>query len=258
MEIKIKLDASFFWGLFSGIILSLILMAAAIGFSMGISRMSGQPENYRVPEAYYPPAPAPAPPQAPAPVAVIHPPAPQAPPPPRANVTFDDLEGRPSHGPANAKITLVEFSDFHCPFCKRVGPSLIDLQKNFPGQVRRVWRHFPLAMHVGAQLTHEASECAFEQGKFWEYHDKLFDTLGQPRDKSALVKMAEDLKLDKDKFEKCLTTEKYKDRVLKDLAKGSQVGVSGTPAVFVNGQLVEGAQPYQNFEQVVKSKLNGA
>ncbi|HLD49685.1 MAG TPA: DsbA family protein [bacterium] len=254
MEIKIKIDASFFWGLFSGIILSLILIAASVGFTVGISRVGGPSGNPQAPEAYYPAAPAPPAPQAPAPAAYAPPP-PQAPPPTRANVTFDDLDGRPSNGPANAKITLVEFSDFHCPFCKRVGPSLVDLQKNFPGQVRRVWRHFPLAMHVGAQQTHEASECAFEQGKFWEYHDKLFETLGQPRDPAALVKIAEDLKLNKSKFEKCLTTEKYKDRVLKDIAKGSQSGVSGTPAVFVNGQIVEGSQPYQTFEQIVKSKL---
>ena len=257
MEIKIKLDASFFLGLFLGVLLSLILVAASIGCTLGMSHLrGGHSENRR--EAYYPEAPAvPTAPQAPAPAAFVPPP-PQAPPPARANVTFDDLAGRPSDGPANAKITLVEFSDFHCPFCKRVGPSLAELQKNFPGQVRRVWRHFPLAMHVGSQQTHEASECAFKQGKFWEYHDKLFETQGETRDPAGLIKIAEGLKLNKGKFEKCLTTGEAKDQVLKDIAKGSQSGVSGTPAVFVNGQLVEGAQPYQNFEQIVKSKLSGS
>lgn len=184
-------------------------------------------------------------------------PQPQAPPPPRANVQFDDLNGRPSRGPENAKVTIVEFSDFHCPFCQRIEPTLEEIEKNFPGQIRRIWRHFPLPMHVGAQKTHEASECAFEQGKFWEYHHKLFETLGQPRDEVSLVNLAGDLKLDKSRFEQCLKSGKYKSRVEQDIAKGSQSGVTGTPAAFVNGQLVEGAQPYSNFEQIVKNKLNG-
>ena len=192
------------------------------------------------------------------PPAAPQPPAPPARPAPPANVQFDDLKGHPSRGPENAKVTLVEFSDFHCPFCKGIEPTLEEIEKNFPGQIRRVWRHYPLDMHAGAQKTHEASECASEQGKFWEYHHKLFETQGEARDEAALVKLAGDTGLDKSRFEQCLKTEKYKDRVQKDIAKGNQEGVSGTPAVFVNGQLVEGAQPYQNFEQIVKNKLNGS
>ena len=184
-------------------------------------------------------------------------PAPPQPPAPAAGpVKFDDLKGRPSLGPKEAPITLVEFSDFHCPFCKKVTPTLEQLMKNYQGKIRRVWRQYPLSFHQGASHTSEASECAHEQDKFWEYHDKLFETQGGPRDDAALVKLAQDVKLDKKKFEKCLASGKYKDLVQKEITRGNQVGVQGTPAVFVNGTLVSGAQPYENFDRVVQSQLN--
>lgn len=174
---------------------------------------------------------------------------------PQAVVKFDDLEGRPGLGPKDAPITLVEFSDFHCPFCKRVTPTLEELMKNYPGKIRRVWRQYPLSMHAGADRTAQASECANEQGKFWGYHDKLFGTQGGPRDDAALLNLAKQAGLDKKKFEKCLMSGKYKDLVQKEISKGNQVGVNGTPAVFVNGKLISGAQPYENFDQVVKNEL---
>lgn len=187
----------------------------------------------------------------------VAPPAPpQAAPTPPAVVKFDDLEGRPSSGPKNASVTLVEFSDFQCPFCKRVSPTLEQLVKNYPGKIRRVWRHYPLSFHQDADRMAQASECAFEQGKFWEYHDKLFETQEGSHDEATLVRLAGDLSLDKKKFEKCLTGGKYKELVQKDQARGQQVGVSGTPAVFVNGKLVSGAQPYENFDQIVKAELS--
>ena len=179
----------------------------------------------------------------------------QAPPNPSEPVQFNDLEGRPTLGPKDAPVTIVEFSDFHCPFCKRVTPTLDQLMKNYPGKIRRVWRHYPLAMHVGADRTHEASECANEQGKFWEYHDKLFETQGGPRDDAALLNFAEQIGLNKEKFGKCLSGEKYKALVQEEIAKGNQAGVQGTPAVFVNGRLVSGAQPYENFDRIVSSQL---
>jgi protein-disulfide isomerase len=179
-------------------------------------------------------------------------PTPQVPP---ANIQFNDLSGRPSIGPENAPITLVEFSDFHCSFCAKVEPTVEQLMKNYSGKIRRVWRQYPLPMHQGADRTAEASECAHEQKKFWEYHDKLFATQGQPRNDQSFMQMAEDLKLDKKKFEKCLTEGTYKDTVQKDIVRGRQSGVSGTPAIFINGQLVSGAQPYENFDRIIKSKL---
>ena len=183
-------------------------------------------------------------------------PRPPAPPAPSARVVFDDLEGRPASGPKNAAVTLVEFSDFHCPFCQKVTPTLEQLVKNYPGKIRRVWRQYPLPFHAGADRTAEASECAHEQGKFWGYHDKLFETLGGPRDDAALISLAEQAGLNKKKFEKCLAGGKHKEAVQKDIAKGAQVGVQGTPAVFVNGQLVSGAYPYQYFSNLVEGILN--
>lgn len=179
---------------------------------------------------------------------------PAAPAPPKI-ATFDDLEGKPSLGDKNAPVTVVEFSDFHCPFCKRVTPTIEQLVKNYKGKIRRVWRHYPLPMHSGAEHTHEASQCAAEQDKFWEYHDKLFETLGGARDDQALIKLGKDIGLNGKKFEKCLTSGKYKDLIQKEIEKGKAAGVRGTPAFFVNGQLVSGAQPYEKFEQIVKSEL---
>jgi protein-disulfide isomerase len=190
-----------------------------------------------------------------APQAAPTPASPPRPPAPKEPVRFDDLEKRPSLGPDNAPVTLVEFSDFHCPFCKKVGPTLERLMENYPKKIRRVWRHYPLALHTGAERTHQASECANEQEKFWEYHKKLFETQGGPRDDAALVKLAGEVKLDKKKFEKCLSSGKYKVLIQEEIAKGNEAGVRGTPAVFVNGRLVSGAQPYENFDQIVKQEL---
>ena len=192
-------------------------------------------------------APAPTPPPAPN--------APQPAPPPGVPVQFDDLKGRPSLGPEKAPITLVEFSDFHCPFCQRVGPTIDQLMKNYQGKIRRVWRHYPLPFHAGSDRTHQASECAHEQGKFWEYHDKLFQTLGSARDDQALTNLATEVGLDKKKFEQCLSSGQYKDLVQQEISKGNQVGVHGTPTFFVNGQIVPGAVPYETFDSIVKSEL---
>lgn len=183
--------------------------------------------------------------------------APSAPPPPAppAVVHFDDLEGRPSLGPKNAPVTLVEFSDFQCPFCKRVTPALEEIMKNYSGKVRRVWRHYPLSFHQDADRMAQASECAHEQGKFWEYHDQLFETQTGPHDNAALIGLADKVGLNKKKFESCLTGGKYKEAVQKETAKGEQSGVRGTPAVFVNGKLVSGAKPYEEFEKIVKAEL---
>ncbi len=181
---------------------------------------------------------------------------PAAPPPAPTNVVFDDLDGRPAEGPKNAVITLVIFSDFYCPFCKRVEPTVDQLMKNYAGKIRKIWRHYPLPFHTGSARAHEASECANEQGKFWVYHGKLFETQGTKYDDAGLMKLAKDLGLDSKKFDACLTSNKYKDLIQKEIAKGSSVGVQGTPAIFVNGQLVSGSQPYENFDAVIKQKLN--
>lgn len=174
---------------------------------------------------------------------------------PPTALRFDDLEGRPSLGPKEAQVTIVEFSDFYCPFCKRVTPTLEQLMKNYKGKLRRVWRHYPLSFHAGADRAHQASECAHEQGKFWIYHDKLFEVQGTQLNDDALIKLAKEAGLDKKRFEKCLSSGKYKELIQKEISRGNEAGVQGTPAFFINGQAVSGAQPYENFDQIVKSKL---
>lgn len=179
-------------------------------------------------------------------------PAPERPP---AEVKFTDLEGRPALGPKNAPVTIVEYSDFMCPFCKRVTPTIEQLYKNYKGKIRRVWRHYPLSFHQGADRIHEASECAHEQGKFWEYHDKVFEKQGTPFDEGVLKKISGDIGLNRKKFDQCLESGKYKELIQKETAGGSEHGVQGTPAFFINGKPLSGAQPYENFEALVKSEL---
>ena len=182
----------------------------------------------------------------------------QVSPEPKKPVFFSDLEGKPSKGPQSAPVTLVEFSDFHCPFCKRVGPTLDKLLENYPKKVRRIWRHFPLSFHQGSQRTHEASQCAAEQGKFWEYHDKLFENQAALAEGDAVLsRLADEAGMKRKKFEECLAKGRYKDSVKKDIAAGEAAGVRGTPAFFINGNPVSGAQPYENFEKIVQNELGG-
>ncbi len=178
-------------------------------------------------------------------------------PPPPTNVTFTDLKGRPSEGPENALVTLVIFSDFHCPFCKRVEPTIDQLMEKYKGSIRKVWRHNPLPFHPGADRTHAASECAHEQGKFWPYHKELFANM-EARDDASLTKFAETAGLDKKKFDECFKSGRTLTVVKNDLKKGAEVGVSGTPSVFVGGDLVIGAKPFEDFDAAVKSKLEKA
>jgi protein-disulfide isomerase len=189
----------------------------------------------------FPPEAAPTPAPAPAPV---------------GPVTFDDLAGRPFKGPADAPVTLVQFSDYHCPFCQRVEPTIKQIMDANPGKVKVVWRHNPLPFHTGADKTHTAAECAFQQGKFWEYHDDLFSDMKGDRSEAGLLARAEKLGLDKAKYQACMTSGQAKAMVDKDLAAGAKAGVRGTPATFINGILVSGAQPFESFNQTVQTELS--
>ncbi len=149
-------------------------------------------------------------------------------------------------GAKNAKVTLIEYSDFECPFCKRFSPALTQALKDFPNDVRLAYRHFPLrSLHPNAQKAAEASECAAKIGgndKFWAMHDKLIaaDTFTL----DSMKQFAKDIGVDQGKFNTCLDKGEMADRVNSDFNEGSQFGVEGTPATFVNGQLASGAIPY--------------
>jgi protein-disulfide isomerase len=171
--------------------------------------------------------------------------------PPMVTVATD---GAPVRGNANAPVTIVEFSDFQCPFCARAEGEIVKVRDTYKDQVKIVYKDYPLPIHPNAPKAAEASRCAREQDKYWEYHDVLFanhDALEVPN----LKKFAADLKLDTTKFDTCLDSDKYADEIAKDMAEGSRVGVSGTPAFFINGRLLSGAQPFSAFQEAIDDAL---
>jgi protein-disulfide isomerase len=163
------------------------------------------------------------------------------------------LEG-PARGSASAKVNIVAFSDFQCPFCSRVVPTLDKIQKEYPSQVRLYFRHNPLPFHPDAPLASEAALEAESQGKFWEMHDKLFANQ-QNIKRPDLEKYAGELGLDMGKFKTALDTSAYKNRIDADLALARQIGVQGTPNFFLNGRPIQGAQPYEEFKKVIDDEI---
>ncbi len=164
------------------------------------------------------------------------------------------IENAPAKGPANAAVTIIEFSDFECPFCRRVTPTLNELMEKFPSQVRLVWKHFPLAFHRNALPAHKATVAAGKQGKFWEMHDLVFSLEDGPNEE-AVKGFVEKLGLDKAQFEKDMNSPEVAKQVADDQEEGRRLGVSGTPSFFINGRYISGAQPYEVFEQRVKEEL---
>jgi protein-disulfide isomerase len=172
--------------------------------------------------------------------------------PPRTQVSADD---DPFKGPADAPVTIVEFSDFQCPFCSRVNPTLTRLRDRFGDSIRIVFRDLPIQqIHPQAAKAAEAASCANEQKKFWEMHDVLFANQ-QALDVPSLKKHAATIGLDAAAFEKCLDSGKYAADWQKDSADAAAAGVQSTPAFFINGRAVIGAQPYEAFADVVAEEL---
>ena len=161
-------------------------------------------------------------------------------------------------GSANAPVTVVEFSDFQCPFCQRVSPTLKQLRSTYGDKIRIVWKDFPLtAIHPEAFKAAEAGNCAREQGKFWEYHDRLFANQ-QALQPEALKTHAVAAGLDATKFNACLDSGRYGSRVQEHVTAGTQLGINSTPAVFINGRAITGAQPYEVFASVIDDELERA
>lgn len=160
----------------------------------------------------------------------------------------------PAMGPANAPVTIVEWSDFQCPFCSRVVPTMKQVEERYKDKVRVVFRQYPLPMHPQAQKAAEASLCANEQGKFWELHDAMFADQ-QSLAVDQLKAKAVGLGLDATKFNECLDSNKHAKTVKDDMRDGSLVGVSGTPAMFINGRMLSGAQPFEEFAKIIDEEL---
>jgi protein-disulfide isomerase len=172
---------------------------------------------------------------------------------PRATIALQPTDS--AIGNAAAPVTIVEFSDFQCPYCQRAAPTLKKLRDAYGDKLRIVWKDFPLTqIHPQAFKAAEAGHCAQEQGKFWEFHDKLFGNQ-QALQPEFLKQYAKDLGMDADKFDACLDSSKYAERVRDSVAAGSRLGVNSTPTSFVNGRVLEGAQPYEAFAAVIDEEL---
>jgi protein-disulfide isomerase len=172
--------------------------------------------------------------------------------PPRVQVGYDSKQAR---GNPEAPVTIVEFSDFHCPFCKRVQPTLTQLLDRYPDKVKLVFRDLPLGqLHPQARRAAEAARCARDQGKFWEYHDMLFEQAPKAAE-DDLKRYAEQIGLDVGKFEGCLFQSLHHDAVQRDIDEATKLGMTGTPAFFINGRFLDGAQPLEKFVQIIDEEL---
>lgn len=235
--------AMFLLGLFVGvssvttICLALLLGMLLSGKSLGNSAIAAAPSV-----------------QQPAALGAADPTAPPAGPVKAVDEKTDHIKGA-----KNAKVTLIEYSDFECPFCLRHEDSLNQALKDYPNDVRIVYRHFPLSFHPEAQKAAEASECAGQQGKFWEMHAEIFKANGAGTMSVAKWKeAAKTLKLDTAKFDKCLDGGETAAIIAQSEQEGAAAGVAGTPGTFVNGQLVEGAVPYATLKQVIDQALSNS
>lgn len=160
-----------------------------------------------------------------------------------------------ARGPREAPVTIVEFSDYHCPFCRTVVGTLKQIIAQYPDRVRWVFRDFPIAgLHPEAQAAHEAARCAGEQGKFWPYHDLLFE---RPPDVSpaALRALASQVGVEAVAFGQCLDSRKYRAAVNADIEAGTKLGITGTPTFFINGALFVGNQPLAEFQRIIEREL---
>jgi protein-disulfide isomerase len=179
----------------------------------------------------------------------------KAPPPFKPQVTS---EGAPFRGSATAPVTIVEFSDFHCSFCKRVLPTLNELMAKYGDTVKLAFRDFPLdGSHPLARRAAEAARCARDQEKFWEYHDLLFANAPKAS-QDQLKAYAEEVAIDIPKFERCLASSIHAAAVQKDFDEGIRSGVTGTPTFFVNGRVLAGALPVEAFTRVIDEELKQA
>ncbi len=175
----------------------------------------------------------------------------KAPEAPHIDVTYrkDD----PAVGAANAPVTLIEFTDFQCPFCQRSQAVLKQVEEAYKGKVKVVARQYPLPFHPRAKPAAEVALCANEQGKFWPMREKLFAE--QKLEEADFKQYAKDLGLKQPDFDTCVADHKYAARIEEDIADGQRFGVRGTPHFFVNGRPISGSQPFSAFQQIIDAEL---
>jgi protein-disulfide isomerase len=175
---------------------------------------------------------------------------------PKSNIQVE-VGDAPFKGSSSAKVTIVEFSDFQCPFCGKGADVVNQINKKYGNKVKIAFKQFPLPMHKDAPLTSEASMCVNEQNKdkFWKFHDLAFKNQDK-LDAESLIKHAKASGVDEKKFKECLDSHKFADYVKKDMAYGEKLGVRSTPTFFVNGQLISGALPIEAFSEVIDEELS--
>jgi protein-disulfide isomerase len=173
--------------------------------------------------------------------------------PPRVQIAVDDDAAR--GGPNGAPITIVEFSDFQCPFCSRAEIVVDDVMKKYGDKIRLVYRDYPLSFHPNAEMAAMGAECAEEQGKYWEMHKAMFANQ-QKLAAADLVETAGGIGIDKDKFKSCLDSGKYRTEVQKDFQDGQKAGVTGTPTFFINGIMIVGARNVDSFSEIIDRELS--
>jgi protein-disulfide isomerase len=175
-------------------------------------------------------------------------------------------EGTPFKGNLkSAKIEIIEFSDFQCPFCGRVVPTLKQIQDTYGDKVKIGFKHLPLSIHPKAPEAHAAAEAAHRQGKFWEMHDWIFEKQSEimgPQatkpPKERYLEFAKEKGLDVEKFEKDMASEEVKKKVNDDAAEAAKLGITGTPGFFINGRFLRGAQPFEGFKTLIDEELTKA
>jgi protein-disulfide isomerase len=166
-----------------------------------------------------------------------------------------DTTGSPSKGGSEtAKVELVEFSDFQCPFCSRVTPTLVQIEEAYGDDVRIVFKHLPLRMHTRAPGAHAAAEAAHRQDKFWEMHDKIFANQRELSDEKY-IEYAAELDLDVEKFKQDLADPAVKAKIDADAREAASFGVTGTPGFFINGRFLSGARPFDSFKVIIDEEL---
>ena len=168
-----------------------------------------------------------------------------------------DVKGAPIKGAKDALVTIVQFSDYQCPFCSRVEPTMDKIMEEYKGKVRVAWRDLPLPFHPNAVPAAIAARAAGDQGKFWEMHKKIFADQAH-LDRETFEKHAQELGLNMGKFKAALDAQKGKEAIEADAAAGGKIGARGTPAFFINGKFLSGAQPFESFKAKIDEELKAA